>query len=53
LSALPRWQVTMRKREGFGMATRLTWRGKYLAVRSLVSDPSFPARMQLVCEEVQ
>ncbi len=53
LSARPRWQVTMRKREGLGMGTRLTWRGKYLAVRSLASDPSFPARMQLVCEEVR
>jgi len=53
LSALPRWQVILRKREGFGMGTRLTWRGKYLAVRSVISDPAFPSRMQLVCEEVR
>jgi head-tail adaptor len=53
LSAVPRWQVTIRKREGVGMRTRLTWRGKYLAVRGLVSDPSQPAQLVLTCEEVR
>jgi head-tail adaptor len=53
LSAMPRWQVTMRKREGVGLHTRLTWRGKYLAVRGLVSDPRQPAQMLLTCEEVR
>lgn len=52
-SAMPRWQVTMRKREGVGMRTRLTWRGKYLAVRGLTSDPRQPAQMLLTCEEVR
>jgi head-tail adaptor len=53
LSAMPRWQVTMRKREGLGLRTRLTWRGKYLSVRGLVSDPREPAQMVLTCEEVR
>jgi head-tail adaptor len=53
LSALPRWQVTMRKREGVGMRTRLTWRGKYLTVRGVLSDPREPAQMVLTCEEVR
>jgi head-tail adaptor len=53
LSALPRWQVTIRKREGVGMRTRLTWRGKYLAVRGIVSDPREPAQMVITCEEVR
>lgn len=53
LSALPRWRVTMRKREGVGVGTRLTWRGKYLAVRGALSDPQVPAQMQLTCEEVR
>lgn len=53
LSALPRWQVTMRKREGLGLLTRLVWRGKYLAVRAMVSDPREPAQMVLTCEEVR
>jgi head-tail adaptor len=53
LSALPRWQVTMRKREGVDMKTRLTWRRKYLAVRAVISDPREPAFMLLTCEEVR
>lgn len=53
LSALPRWQVTIRKREGVGIRTRLTWRGKYLAVRGVVSDPREPAHMVMTCEEVR
>ncbi|MFN3620884.1 phage head closure protein [Sphingorhabdus sp.] len=53
LSAMPRWRVTIRKREGLGLGTRLTWRGKYLAVRAALSDPQTPAQMQLTCEEVR
>jgi SPP1 family predicted phage head-tail adaptor len=53
LSALPRWRVTLRKREGLGLSTRLIWRGKYLAVRGAYSDPQTPAQMQLTCEEVR
>lgn len=53
LSALPRWQITMRKREGIGMKTRFTWRRKYLAVRGIISDPREPAYMVLTCEEVR
>lgn len=51
LSALPRWQVTMRKREGVDLKTRLVWRGRFLGVRSVVSDPRDPARMVVTCEE--
>ncbi len=53
LSAMPRWRVTIRKREGVGLGTRLTWRGKYLAVRATLSDPQTPAQMHLTCEEVR
>ncbi len=53
LSAMPRWQVTMRKREGIGPGTRLTWRRKYLAVRGVISDPREPAQIVLMCEEVR
>lgn len=51
LSALPRWEVTMRKREGVDLKTRLVWRGRFLGVRSVVSDPRDPARMVLTCQE--
>lgn len=53
LSAMPRWQVTMRKREGIGPGTRLTWRRKYLAVRGVMNDPREPAQILLTCEEVR
>lgn len=53
LSAQPRWQVTMRKREGIDPATRLVWRGKFLAVKTVVSDPREPAQMLLTCEEMR
>lgn len=51
LTALPRWQVTMRKREGIDQRTRLVWRGRFLAVRGVMSDPREPAQMILNCEE--
>jgi head-tail adaptor len=53
LSAMPRWQVTMRKREGVDLKTRLVWRGRYLGVRGCISDPRDPARMVLTCEEAR
>lgn len=53
LSALPRWQVTMRKREGIGPATRLVWRSRFLAVTGVTSDPREPAKMILMCEEMR
>ncbi len=53
ISAMPRWQVIMRKREGIDPRVRLTWRGKYLAVRGVVSDPREPAQMVLTCEEIR
>ncbi len=53
LSAMPRWNVTMRKRDDMSQKIRLTWRGKYLAVKSLHSDPREPAQMVLTCEEIR
>jgi head-tail adaptor len=52
LSARPRWQVTMRKREGISLATRLWWRGRYLVVRGVACDLRVPGRMILTTEEV-
>ncbi len=47
----PRWAVTMRKREGITQRTRLVWRGRFLNVRAVESDPREPAHMVLRCEE--
>jgi head-tail adaptor len=51
LSSLPQWQVTMRKREGIDLATRFVWRGRFLQVRAVFSDPRDPARMVVRCDE--
>lgn len=53
ISALPRWRVTMRKREGVSVASRLVWRGRYLRVQSVASDPREPAQMILTAEEAR
>ena len=53
VSILPRWRVTMRKREGIGPETRLVWRHRFLAVRFVESDPREPAKMILTCEEMR
>ncbi len=53
LSFLPRWQIIMRKREGIGPWTRLVWRGRFLGVRGVVSDPREPSRMILTTEEIR
>ena len=53
LSALPRWRVTMRKRENIGPWTRIWWRGRYLAVQSVMIDPAEPAQMVFIAEDVR
>lgn len=53
VTALPRWQVVMRKRLGILPGSRLVWRGRFLIVRSGLSDPADPARMILTCEETR
>ena len=51
LSALPRWRVTVRKREGVDPSSRIVWRWRYLNVRSVESDPREPAQMILTTQE--
>jgi head-tail adaptor len=53
MSAMPRWRVVIRKREGIGPGTRLVWRKKFLAVRGVEIDPRVPAQLVLTCEEIR
>lgn len=53
LSALPRWRVTLRKREGIDLQTRFIWRNKFLAVRTVQADPRDASQMTLICEEAR
>jgi head-tail adaptor len=50
-SSLPRWRMTLRKREGVDPSSRIVWRGRYLLVRSVESDPREPAQMILTTQE--
>lgn len=51
LSSLPRWRVLVRKRESVDPSSRIVWRGRYLHVRSVESDPREPAQMILITQE--
>lgn len=53
LSAMPRYKVTIRWREGIALDQRVTWRGRILAVRQLLDDPRRRDRIVMRCEEVR
>jgi head-tail adaptor len=53
LSAMPRYRVTIRQREGVGVGHRVVWRGRRLAVRQVVDDPRMSDRIVMRCEEVR
>jgi head-tail adaptor len=49
----PRWRVTMRAPVGgsaVGLTSRLVWRGQWLAVLAVETDPRRPDRVTLRCE---
>ena len=53
LSAMPRYRVTIRQREGIGLDQRVRWNGRSLAVRQLLDDPRTKDRIIMRCEEVR
>lgn len=53
LSAMPRFRVTIRKRDGIAIDQRVSWRGRLLMVRQLLEDPRAKDRLELRCEEVR
>lgn len=53
LSAMPRYKVTIRWREGIALDQRVQWRGRTLAVRQLLDDPRRRDRIVMRCEEVR
>lgn len=52
-SAMPRFRVTMRRRDGVTIDHRVLWRSKVLAVRQVIDDPRLPDRLVLRCEETR
>lgn len=53
LSAMPRYRVTIRTREGVTLDQRILWKGRVLMVRQLLDDPRAKDRIVMRCEEVR
>ncbi len=53
LSAMPRFRVAIRWREGVAIDQRVTWGRRVLMVRQLIDDPRARDRIVMRCEEVR
>ncbi|MEO6226010.1 MAG: head-tail adaptor protein [Sphingomicrobium sp.] len=53
LSAMPRFRVTIRARDGIALGNRVSWNGRLLMVRQLLDDPAARDRIAMRCEEVR
>lgn len=53
LSAMQRFRVTIRMRDGLTVDQRVLWNGRVLMVRQLLVDPRAKDRLTLRCEEAR
>jgi head-tail adaptor len=53
LSAMPKYRLTIRQRDGIALDQRVTWNGRILMVRQLLDDPRAKDRVVMRCEEVR
>jgi head-tail adaptor len=53
LSAMPRYRVTVRRRDGIALDQRVTWRERRMMIRQLIEDPRLKDRIAMMCEEVR
>ena len=53
LSAMPRYRVTIRAREGIALDQRVSWNGRKLMVRQMLEDPRAKDRIVMRCEELR
>lgn len=53
LSAMPRFKVTIRRREGISVGQRVIWGERAMLVKQRIDDPMLPDRILLRCEEVR
>jgi len=53
LSAMPRFRVTTRRRDGIAVDQRISWKERKLMVRQVLDDPRSTDRMSMRCEEVR
>ena len=53
LSAMPRYRVTIRRRDGIAIDQRISWNARRLMVRQLLEDPRTKDRIVMRCEEAR
>ena len=53
LSAMPRFRLTIRWREGVAIDQRIQWRARILMVRQVMEDPRRRDRIVMRCEELR
>lgn len=53
LSAMPRFRVSIRPREGIAIDQRISWGRRRLMIRQMIDDPRRRDRLILRCEEVR
>ena len=53
LSAMARFRVTIRTRDGIAVGQRVAWGARVLTVRQRVDDPGLADRILLRCEEIR
>ncbi|HXG81551.1 MAG TPA: head-tail adaptor protein [Sphingomicrobium sp.] len=53
LSAMPRYRVTIRWREGISVGQRLLWGDRAMLVKQRIDDPRLRDRIMLRCEEMR
>ncbi len=53
LSAMPRFRVSIRLREGVAIDQRIRWGKRMLMIRQMIDDPRFGDRIVMRCEEVR
>jgi head-tail adaptor len=53
LSAMPRFRVTIRKRDGIAIDQRIRWGTRTLMIRQLLDDPLAKDRLTMRCDEVR
>lgn len=53
LSAMPRYRVTIRRRDGVAVGHRIRWKQRSLMVGQLLDEPTARDRLTMRCEEVR
>jgi head-tail adaptor len=53
LSAMPRYRVTIRARDGIALDQRISWGARRMMVRQMLDDPRTKDRIAMICEEVR